>query len=122
MPDRTVDAACVPVGYAKGKGPHDRYRAIDAEFRPLLGIPAGKRIWMRNQGDFLFVAPEEGDTLEFPKSGERAGQPRYTWDDRGDGVRLGTLVPDEPEAGPGGGEAERMNAEAIGRLRATHAE
>jgi hypothetical protein len=119
MPDRTIDAVRVPVGYARGRGVADRYRAIDAEFRPLLG---GGRLWLRNQGAFVFVTPGAADTLLFPKDHPRSGEDRYSWQDRGDGVSFGVLVPDDrADAGPGADEVKRMTAEAIGKLRAAGA-
>lgn len=119
MPERTIDAVLIPVGYAKGISVEDKYRAVDREFKPLLG---GGRLWFRSVGDATLVAPEESDTLLFPgHHPTRAKQDRYTWHDRGDGVKLGTLVPDDTETEVDSASAERMNAEAIGKLKAAGA-
>lgn len=119
MSERTIDAVLIPVGYAKGSSFEQKYRALDAEFKVLLG---GGRLWYRNVGAATLVVPDEHDTLLFPGDHPtKAKEDRYTWQDRGDGVKLGTLVPDDAGAGPGAEEAARMNAEAIGKLKAAGA-
>lgn len=58
-------------------------------FGPLVGA---KVLWIRNQGQYRFMTADTRDTIYFPKGHPREGQDRYTWVDRGDGVRYGTLV------------------------------
>lgn len=85
-----ADAVRAPIGFA---GPGDalaRLGRLHAEFAPLLGAA---RVFVRHQGTTHFVSGSPDDTLLFPPTDPRAGQSRYDWRDRGDGVCLGHLIP-----------------------------
>lgn len=86
-----IDAVRSPIGYA-GAGPSSaRLARLGAEFAGPLG--AG-RVFVRHQGGEHFITPRADDTLLFPSGGPRSGEPRYRWEDRGDGVSYGYLVPE----------------------------
>ena len=88
MLDRKPDAARSPLGFA---GPGDslsRQLRLQAEFAPILNVP---RVFVRHQGTEHFITGDPNDTLLFPNLGPRAGEPRYEWHDRGDGVHYGYL-------------------------------
>lgn len=113
-PARQVDAVLVPYGHAGGNI-YTKMARFQAEFGPLLG---GGRLWVRDVGGANLVAPNEADTLNFPTDHPtRPKQPRYAWEDRGDGVKLGVLVPDD-DVVPGGPAMADANATAAGKLRA----
>jgi hypothetical protein len=112
---RQIDAACLPLGYSKAKTNEDRLRAIAAEFAPLMGRD---RVCIRHHGSHVFVTPDIADTLLFPKDHPRAGEERYLYEERGDGVRLGILKPDDDGPPISDEERKRSTDEAVGRLRA----
>lgn len=83
--------------------PHYKARRLRREFAPVMGGDPEKAVFTSirqpNEDAFCFLGPpEKADgvqvTLKFPTGHPMAGRPRYTWSDRGDGVLLGTLVPD----------------------------
>jgi len=91
MPDSVPDAVLAPIDFA---GPGDasaRLSRLQAEFAALLGVP---RVYVRHQGDTHFLSGSPCDTLLFPQSDPRCGQPRYEWSDRGDGVSYGRFKAD----------------------------
>lgn len=98
---KTVDAVLLPLNYGKGGTAEQRIRALAREFKPILG----DRKWDARDvvgGKMLapWVDPRDHTesfshhTLLFPTGHSLAGQSRYEWTDRGDGVKYGTLVPD----------------------------
>jgi hypothetical protein len=92
MADRTPDAVRAPLGFA---GPGDalsRLTKLQTEFAPVLGVP---RVFVRHQGVEHFLSGDSGDTLYHVSQGPRAGEPRYEWQDRGDGVQYGYLRRDD---------------------------
>jgi hypothetical protein len=111
MADRMIDAVFLPRGYGAGLTADAKLARIKADFHNMLG---GGRIYIRQAGDGFLVAPEEADTLQFPKDHVRAGSDRYTWQDRGDGVRVGVLVPEdapiEAETGATMAAVEKLRA------------
>jgi hypothetical protein len=85
-----IDAVLIPRHYPRGAG--DRHEALRAEFGPVLGV---ERVHTRHCGtsESLVTAAAE-DHRYFGITHPLAGQDRYTWQDRGDGVRYGTLRPE----------------------------
>ena len=91
MPDPKPDAIRAPLGFA---GPGDsfaRLSKLQADLAPILGVP---RLFVRHQGSEHFITGDPSDTLLFPSQGPRSGEPRYEWNDRGDGVLYGELRDD----------------------------
>ena len=88
-----IDAALIPADYPPGvpQGPL-RQKALRDELRPLLGENAGVGWPLLNGSRMNFVKPDPRETFLFPVGHIRAGEPRYTWVDRGDGVQYGTKV------------------------------
>ena len=80
------DAILAPIGHAGSGDASTRLGRLQSEFAPLLATP---RVFVRHQGASHFVSGSPDDTLLFPQSHPRSGQPRYEWTDRGDGVSLG---------------------------------
>jgi hypothetical protein len=86
-----IDAIRAPIGYA-GPGPSAaRLERLATEFGRVLGTD---RVFVRHQGGEHFVSSHADDTLQFPRDSPRSGEPRYRWEDRGDGVSYGYLRPD----------------------------
>ena len=52
------------------------------------------RVYVRHQGGEHFITGDPADTLNFPGESPRSGEPRYEWEDRGDGVSYGYLKAD----------------------------
>jgi hypothetical protein len=85
-----VDAIRSPIGRA-GPGPSSaRLARLGAEFAKLLG---SDRVFVRHQGGEHFITAHANDTLMFPRTDPRSGESRYRWEDQGDGVYFGYLVP-----------------------------
>ena len=114
-----VDAVITPVGYANRILPGDPSGKSTAEFKPILGV-TGRIVFRDVPGGSLITEHiEEKDkaakgidhhTLLFPTDHPLAGQPRYEWKDRGDGVLYGTLV---PEASPKSAEPAKPVEAAV---------
>jgi hypothetical protein len=90
-PDRTPDAIRSPLSYAGAGGSHARLARLRSEFSPVLKAP---RVFVRLQGSEHFISGSPTDTLNFLSHGIRSGEPRYVWEDRGDGVLYGFLKPE----------------------------
>ena len=91
MADSIPDAVMVPLSYS---GPGDaatRLARLHVEFSTILQVP---RVYVRHQGTKHFLSGSPADTLLFPQTDPRSGQPRYAWSDRGDGVSYGGLQVD----------------------------
>ena len=86
-----VDAIMVPVGYPGQGSSRERLARLAREFAPLFD---GRPLMCRQQGTSHFLSPDSNDTLLYPTHTHSAGQPRYEWRDRGDGVRYGVLKSD----------------------------
>jgi hypothetical protein len=86
---RQPDAVRAPLGFAVGSDSTARLRHLSAEFAPVIGVSS---IAVFNQGTEYFIARDKDQTLNYPYGQGQDGQPRYTWDDRGDGVSYGLLV------------------------------
>ena len=88
MSDPKPGAVRSPLAFS---GPGDalsRLMKLQAEFSPVLGAP---RVFVRHQGTDYFISGDAADTLYEVSHGPRAGEPRYDWRDRGDGVLYGYL-------------------------------
>lgn len=84
-----TDAVRAPINFAGSGDAQARLGRLHLELAPILGT---SRIFVRHQGTTHFVSGSPDDTLLFPPSDYRAGQQRYEWHDRGDGVCLGRLI------------------------------
>lgn len=85
------DAVRVPLDFA---GPGDSYVRLSKLQDGFAGVLKVTRVYVRHQGTEHFLTGDPGDTLQFPASSARSGEPRYEWKDRGDGVRYGYLKND----------------------------
>lgn len=91
MPDqRTPDAVRSPLPFVGAGDSHAKLARLQAVFGPALGV---SRIFVRHQGTEHFISGSPGDTINFCSQDPRGGQPRYEWEDRGDGVLYGYLKP-----------------------------
>ena len=99
--DRIPDALFVPPTFKVGPKSADRMQSILNIAEPLLGVDRskGERGWMRKQhGDRTFIVrggktgPAPKDTIYFASNHERAGDERYNWVTREDGLELGYKV------------------------------
>jgi len=94
VPDRP-DALFLSASRKRGARLVDRVGSIADIAELLLGADrsAGQRAYIRQQGnDWLFVSLAVEDTIFFPTSHPRSGQPRYAWVNQPDGSRFGYLV------------------------------
>lgn len=99
------DAVLFPTGYASKRSPGKPAQTIKDEFQELLG---GGPIDVRDVGGQWLVTQQvptkdhtdvfSHHTLNYPYDHPAAGQCRYLWTNRGDGkdgVKFGTLKPDD---------------------------
>ncbi|WP_435021269.1 hypothetical protein TA3x_002285 [Tundrisphaera sp. TA3] len=91
MTQRPYDAVLSPLSFAGPGDAASRLARLQEAFAPLLGV---SRVHVRHQGDRHFLTGDPGETLLFPGTDPRSGQPRYRWAERGDGVSLGRRVDD----------------------------
>jgi hypothetical protein len=91
MPGCRPDAILSPLNVAGSGGSHARLAKLQDTFAPVLETD---RIAVRLQGMEHFITRSPSDTLYFPSQSSRAGEPRYDWKDRGDGVHYGYLRTD----------------------------
>ena len=73
----------------------ERVRSAADFADPLLEVDAaaGERSYIRKQPHGrLFVTRDPADTIYFPTSHPRSGQPRYRWEKRPGGIEIGYLV------------------------------
>lgn len=108
-PARKYDAVLAPAGYPKGKTGAFRNEALRAEFSKDFGSP--RVFWTHVGPEQILITPEPCSHRYQPDTHPEAGQDRYDWVDRGDGVLVGFLtdaakVTDEDRA-----EAERQAAQ-----------
>jgi hypothetical protein len=92
------DAIQCPRDYPLGKKGAAKLIARNVEFGPLLGVAIVHSSQLLGGLDFVRADPhvEPG----YPAGHDQEHEPQFTWEDRGDGVLLGTLIPDETEAEP----------------------
>lgn len=86
---RSPDAVRSPLSFAGAGVAHAKLARLQAVFAPELKV---SRIFVRHQGAEHFISGSSGDTINFRSQDPRAGQPRYEWEDRGDGVLFGYLI------------------------------
>jgi hypothetical protein len=89
------DALFLPETVKAGQKIGHRVRAVCAVAEPLLDVDysAGERAYIRKQPHGrLFVTRDPLDTIYFPTSHPRSGQPRYRWERRDDGAEVGYLI------------------------------
>lgn len=91
MTQRSPDAVRVPRSFAGSGDSAARLSRLQAELAPILDAP---RVFVRHQGTEHFVTGSPSDTLMFPSTSPRAGEARYEWEDRGDGIVRGYLKDD----------------------------
>jgi hypothetical protein len=88
MTNKPPDAVRSPLSHAGTGSSFARLVRLQTEFAELLQTP---RVFVRLQGSEHFTTGRPWDTLYFPGDSPRCGEPRYDWQDRGDGVLLGEL-------------------------------
>lgn len=92
VPDSFPDAVRSPLRVAGSGDAASRLATLYAEF---AGILRAQKVFVRHQGNEHFITSSPTDTLNHPSNGPRAGEPRYEWRDRGDGVLYGFLKADD---------------------------
>lgn len=93
------DALFLPESIKRGPRLFDRVTAVADIAEPLLEVDreAGERAHIRTQPHGrLFVTRDPLDTILFPTSHARSGQPRYRWEKRDGGIEVGYLVETDP--------------------------
>lgn len=123
-PKARFDAVICDQQYPAGAS--DKLIARNQEFGPLLG--AARVVSRHVPGNrSLVTAPPAGDVGSYhpgefhPKEHPQAGQPRYDWMDRGDGVLYGVLL-DAPDAAAPEDTAKTLAAMAAKRKEALEAQ
>jgi hypothetical protein len=96
-PAPKIDAVICHADYPHFGDYYSKAHARNREFGPLLGC---KSVASRNlPGDRSLLSGDPGQvTIVHPTNHRKAGQARYDWHDRGDGVMYGVLLPDEDVA------------------------
>jgi hypothetical protein len=109
-PTGKPDAVLCSANYPPGQVGNLRHQKLREEFGPVLGV---KMIYSRaadvgHTHTFITGTPNDaqgrGIARFFSRSHPRAGEDRYAWTDRGDGVFYGTLT-EEAIADERAGEA-----------------
>ena len=86
MNQQRPDAVRAPIRHAGAGDSFTRLARLQAEFAGILG---GERVYVRLQGSEHFISGRPEDTLNHSGDDSRSGEPRYTWEGRGDGVLYG---------------------------------
>ncbi len=92
------DALFLPESLKAGSRIFDRVASISAVAEPLLEVDRakGERAYLRKQPHGrLFITRDPSDSIFFPTTHRRSGQPRYRWEQRPDGIEIGYLVESE---------------------------
>lgn len=105
----TLDAVLVPQNYPPGKHGRDRLAAITAEFGPRLGL---KLVHCHPLPDNSLLCGKAGNHRYHAGDHPLAGQERYDWFDRGDGVQYGRFNAEAAEADAAKAEADRTKSTA----------
>lgn len=87
---RKYDAVLAPSSYPKNKTGHARNLAIKAEFSKDFASP--QVYWQHCGPDLILITPEPCPNRYQPTDHQDAGQDRFDWVDRGDGVMIGMLT------------------------------
>lgn len=85
------DAVRSPLRFAGEGDTYVRLLRLQAEFSAILRAP---RVYVRHQGTEHFISGDPNDSIRLDQASARPGAPRYSWEDRGDGVLYGRLIPD----------------------------
>jgi len=88
MSDTRPHAIRVPLSFAGAGDSYSRLTKLQGEFAGVLGVD---RVYVRHQGSEHFITGDPADSLNFPSGHSRSNEPRYDWEDRGDGVSYGFL-------------------------------
>jgi hypothetical protein len=97
-PDRRPDAVLCSANYPPGKVGTLRHQKLREEFGPVLGAAViySRAADVGHTHTFITGTPNDaqgrGISRFFSRSHPRAGEDRYAWADRGDGVFYGTLT------------------------------
>jgi hypothetical protein len=91
MNDHPPDAVRTPLRHAGDGDSLTRLARLQSEFSKVLGV---SKVYVRHQGTEHFISGRPDDTLNHLSHGARSGEPRYDWEDRGDGVLYGYLKSD----------------------------
>jgi hypothetical protein len=109
MPDAKPDAVLFPAALKRGATSAARLQHIQTTLGPRLGGDRhtelgpdhGGRIHSRDVGGGWYLATlDPADTLNFPHDHDRAGMPRYRWEEQPDGTRHGWLIPEDETPAP----------------------
>jgi hypothetical protein len=95
------DALFLPENMKAGKTALARAHSVLQIAEPLLEInrAVGEKAHVRptiGQVRKMFITRDPYDTIYYPTGHSRAGQPRYRWEKRPDGVELGYLLDQQP--------------------------
>lgn len=82
---------------------------LDATYASVLGVP---RVYVKGKGNERFVTKDPGDLLYFPTDSLHAGKSRYRWEDQGEGVFFGYLIPESDLPKP-----DTATANVLAKLR-----
>lgn len=91
------DAIMVPRAYKNKGGPRESIPGLIEEFKPILG----DHPWFTTHGEYRIVHATRNIHVNFPIGHERAGETRFRWEDRGDGVLFGYFVDEEAKNAAG---------------------
>jgi hypothetical protein len=92
MSDRPPDALLLPGEVRQGKRMVDRVRSVCDLAEEIMGLDrsVGQRAWIRIQPHGkMFITADPADTLLYTTGHQLAGQSRYRWERRGDGIEWG---------------------------------
>ena len=113
------DAVKFPASVKQGRTGRERRLSVvdvaDGLLKPDL--KAGEKSWLREQpGGVIFATRDGRDSLSYPFGHPREGQPRYRWEDMGQGVWYGYLIhPAEPIPEADSADILRQHLEALAR-------
>ena len=85
------DAIRSPLSYAGSGDSATRLAKLQSEFAEVLAV---SRVYVRHQGTDHYISGHPADTLKHSCFDTHAGEARYAWVDRGDGVLYGYLSTD----------------------------
>lgn len=91
MTEKKVDALILPTEkFRKGGSLRQRIHHYSDYAEPILGKP----VYIRNQGNFVFVTNDPNDSIFFPVGHSLEKSPRYDWVEQEDGSQQGFLKSD----------------------------
>lgn len=89
------DAVIIPRGFMAGTNDDQRKESIVEVAERLLECESLELAWCHDQVSYFFCTRRAEDTEMFPVTHRQAGQPRYRWIKRDDGLKVGYLVSEE---------------------------